>query len=169
MTVRSSRNSALDLSAMPCRAKKIRSVGTGRGFNLKYSRTTRLTRFLWFARRTFFLATITPRRDSVWVDRMVSTIPDAHPTFIGWPSKTALKACLSRSFRCFWNKKCMGEQPTTNYADKRRRPRARRRAKTLRPFFVAMRARKPWLRLRFRTLGWNVRFILAAFDRKTWN
>src|SRR6185437_7031208 len=34
------------------------------------------------------------------------------------------------------------------------RPFARRRAKTLRPFFVAMRARNPCVRLRRTLLGW---------------
>jgi hypothetical protein len=36
----------------------------------------------------------------------------------------------------------------------RLRPFARRRFSTRRPFFVAMRARKPWVRLRFTLLGW---------------
>ena len=36
---------------------------------------------------------------------------------------------------------------------RRLRPRARRRAMTWRPLLVAMRARKPWVRLRFNTLG----------------
>jgi hypothetical protein len=30
----------------------------------------------------------------------------------------------------------------------------------MRPLRVAMRARKPWVRLRLRLLGWNVRFIV---------
>lgn len=46
-----------------------------------------------------------------------------------------------------------------NQAERRLRPRARRRARTRRPFLVAMRARKPWVRFRLRTLGWNVRFM----------
>ena len=169
MTARSARNSALDLSAMPCRAKNMRSVGSGRGFSRKYSRTMRFTRFLWLARRTFFLATMTPSRDSACVDGTVSAVPEETPALTGWLSKTVLKACLSRSLLFFWNEKSGGEVPITNYADRRRRPRARRRAKTLRPFFVAMRARKPWLRLRFKTLGWNVRFILVALNRQSWN
>src|SRR5690606_2036173 len=36
---------------------------------------------------------------------------------------------------------------------------ARRRFRSARPFLVAMRARKPWVRLRRRLLGWNVRFM----------
>ena len=35
-----------------------------------------------------------------------------------------------------------------------RRPLARRRASTLRPPLVAMRARNPWVRLRRTLLGW---------------
>jgi len=49
------------------------------------------------------------------------------------------------------------------YADSFRRPRARRRANTWRPFLVAIRARKPWVRFRFRTLGWNVRFMALTY------
>src|SRR3954465_6456301 len=44
-------------------------------------------------------------------------------------------------------------------ADSVLRPRARRAASTLRPPTVAVRARKPWRRLRTRLLGWKVRFI----------
>jgi hypothetical protein len=43
-------------------------------------------------------------------------------------------------------------------AESRLRPRARRAAMTLRPPFVAMRARKPCRRLRTSLLGWKVRF-----------
>lgn len=50
----------------------------------------------------------------------------------------------------------------TDQADSFLRPRARRRAMTWRPFLVAMRARKPWLRLRFNTLGWNVLFMVVV-------
>lgn len=46
---------------------------------------------------------------------------------------------------------------------RRRRPLARRRARTLRPSAVAMRLRKPCLLTRLRFEGWNVRFI-AVFD-----
>jgi hypothetical protein len=44
-------------------------------------------------------------------------------------------------------------------AETRLRPLARRRASTFWPFLVAMRERKPWRRLRFRLLGWKVRFV----------
>ena len=39
------------------------------------------------------------------------------------------------------------------------RPFARRRARTARPFFVAIRCRNPWVFFRFRLWGWKVRFI----------
>src|SRR5690606_15391013 len=42
---------------------------------------------------------------------------------------------------------------------RRLRPLARRRARILRPSAVAMRARKPWSRLRLRLLGWKVRLV----------
>ena len=38
------------------------------------------------------------------------------------------------------------------------RPRWRRAARTLRPPFVFMRARKPCVRIRFKRLGWYTRF-----------
>lgn len=44
-------------------------------------------------------------------------------------------------------------------ADRRARPLARRALITRRPPLVAMRARKPWRRLRLILLGWNVLFI----------
>lgn len=42
---------------------------------------------------------------------------------------------------------------------RRARPLARRRASSWRPFLVAMRARNPCVRARFKLLGWNVRFM----------
>lgn len=42
---------------------------------------------------------------------------------------------------------------------RRTRPFARRAFNTFRPFLVAMRARKPWVRARFRRLGWKVLFM----------
>lgn len=46
-----------------------------------------------------------------------------------------------------------------NYGVSCARPLARRRFRTRRPAFVAMRARKPWVRARLILLGWKVRFI----------
>ena len=45
---------------------------------------------------------------------------------------------------------------------RRLRPFARRRANTRRPPLVAMRARKPWTRLRCRLLGLKVRFMFGS-------
>ncbi len=42
------------------------------------------------------------------------------------------------------------------------RPRARRAFRILRPALVAIRARKPWRRLRTRFEGWNVRFDMGS-------
>ena len=47
----------------------------------------------------------------------------------------------------------------TVYGQRRLRPLARRRASRFRPLFVAIRARKPWVRARWRLLGLKVRFI----------
>src|SRR6516225_10979799 len=49
----------------------------------------------------------------------------------------------------------------SGHADKRLRPFARRAARTRRPAAVAIRARKPWRRLRTSLLGWYVRFTIA--------
>ena len=46
---------------------------------------------------------------------------------------------------------------------RRARPLARRCLMTRRPAFVAMRARKPWVRARLRLLGWNVRFMSVSW------
>jgi hypothetical protein len=45
------------------------------------------------------------------------------------------------------------------HADKRARPLRRRREMMARPARVRMRRRKPWVRLRRRLLGWNVRLL----------
>ncbi len=45
------------------------------------------------------------------------------------------------------------------YGVSRARPLARRELSTLRPLRVAIRARNPWVRARFSTLGWKVRFM----------
>ncbi|AEA72210.1 Hypothetical protein PSEBR_m1756 [Pseudomonas brassicacearum subsp. brassicacearum NFM421] len=48
---------------------------------------------------------------------------------------------------------------------RRARPLARRRDRTARPFLVAMRARKPWVRARLIVLGWKVRFMSCYLVR----
>lgn len=52
------------------------------------------------------------------------------------------------------------------YAERRLRPLARRALRTARPARVRMRRRKPWRRLRRRTLGWNVRFMEESRRRE---
>lgn len=48
----------------------------------------------------------------------------------------------------------------------RARPLARRDFNTLRPFRVDILARKPWVRARFKRLGWNVCFMTLYPRRK---
>jgi hypothetical protein len=57
------------------------------------------------------------------------------------------------------------------YADKTRRPLARRARMTARPPFVAILALNPWVLLRFKLLGWNVLFIskFKCLKKKTHN
>jgi hypothetical protein len=52
------------------------------------------------------------------------------------------------------------------YGVSRARPLARRDWITLRPFRVAIRARKPWVRARLMRLGWKVRFIFGSPVKK---
>ena len=87
------------------------------------------------------------------------------------PCRTCFKplAAAKKSRRARKVRSC-GDPPTSgapcpdfadmikNQADRRLRPRARRRASTRRPPLVAIRARNPWRRLRTRLLGWKVRF-----------
>ena len=57
-----------------------------------------------------------------------------------------------------------------NQAERRLRPLARRALRMARPLRVAMRARKPCRRARFKRLGWKVRFISKTsylFEKKT--
>ena len=73
---------------------------------------------------------------------------------------TAFEASLSgRPAPYFRLKKATNLIVATGYADNTLRPFWRRRANTLRPLLVLIRARKPWTRARWRFFGWNVRFI----------
>lgn len=53
-------------------------------------------------------------------------------------------------------------QDEVDYTLNRARPLARRAFRTRRPFLVRIRARKPWVRLRCRLLGWNVLFMTVT-------
>jgi hypothetical protein len=57
---------------------------------------------------------------------------------------------------------CSGSSDTVNFF----LPFLRRAANTRRPFFVAIRLRKPCLFLRFLCEGWNVLFIVCYFSPK---
>ena len=72
---------------------------------------------------------------------------------VGEPAR-ARKA--RRGTRTIWRRR--GNDQTA----RRLRPFARRRARTRRPPLVAMRARKPWTRLRCRLLGLKVRFMFGS-------
>ncbi len=65
-----------------------------------------------------------------------------------------LMQSLARLERLPLETRCQGQR--------RLRPLARRRASNRRPLFVAMRARKPWVRARCKLLGLNVRFMAAG-------
>lgn len=56
----------------------------------------------------------------------------------------------------------LGRVRVETYTPRRLRPFARRALRTFRPPLVAILARKPWVRLRFRLLGWKVLFILSG-------
>ena len=53
-----------------------------------------------------------------------------------------------------------------NYGASRSRPLARRADSTLRPPTLFIRERKPWVRLRLMTEGWNVRFMMVGLGLK---
>ena len=70
---------------------------------------------------------------------------------------------LARLERKFTDRK---EPVATRYGQSSLRPFARRRASNARPLFVAMRARKPWVRARCKLLGLKVRFIARLEEKQ---
>ncbi len=120
----------------------------------------RLTRFRWLARLTCRLATTIPSREFGSAVVTLSNVPIRLEALLSQASNTLAYDAESRR-REDLGKACIPgtECSAGRYADRRTRPRARRRARTLRPFFVAMRALNPWFLFRFNTLGWNVRFM----------
>ena len=137
--------------------------GSSSQFNLKYSRVIRLTRFLCTAMRICFFARIKPIRD--WGSSLLAASNKRlHDDAFRWEwSKTRWKSAAVNN-RWFLENPCpviqgIWSDAPTNQALKRLRPFARRRLMTSRPFLFAILARKPWLRLRFRLLGWKVLFI----------
>lgn len=110
---------------------------------------TRFSLFLSCAYLTLFFAKVMPKRGLsevlnlankvIWDDTDGIALLKTYSKWVGVSSLSSLEKLFS---------------PTLdNYADKRARPLARRLAITLRPFLVAIRARKPCERLRFKLLG----------------
>lgn len=65
----------------------------------------------------------------------------------------ALRCGEHRAEIVLFDKARVAREAAIAYGQSRARPLARRAFNTLRPFLVAMRARNPWVRLRFLTLG----------------
>jgi hypothetical protein len=123
--------------------------------NLNSFRIIRLMRFLLTANRFPFLGTMTP---NLAVLAFVSTERTFTLPFLckKRPLRNTSVNCCARNSRAL-----RGNVVTVMvYQTVRRlRPLARLAFNTCRPAFVAIRARKPCVRLRFRLLGWNVLFI----------
>lgn len=153
--------------------------------NLKASRHSRFMRLRFIASPTFFLETTNPNRETGWSAWLISSSKYRVEILLVGLLKTRLKS-LAPSIRCvFVKRKFTGASPSRHLcyhsksdtdfqfwswqmpvllptqAVRRIRPLARRRLRTCLPFLVAMRARNPWVRLRFRILGWKVRFMMA--------
>ena len=139
------------------------------------SRMMRLIRFLAWARATAFFPTIRPNRAACILVKTAFRRNGPALSLTSGRRRTASnslarvsRACLgklsSTDVRGKTNKpqrwkKSKGVESACDQTLRRLRPLARRALRTLRPPLVAMRARKPWVRLRFRLLGWNVRFM----------
>ena len=123
--------------------------------NLNSFRIIRLMRFRLAASRFPFFGTMTPNRA---VSAFVSTERILTVPFLRKkrPLRNTSVNCCAHN-----NRALRGNVVTVMvYQTVRRlRPLARLAFNTCRPAFVAIRARKPCVRLRFRLLGWNVLFI----------
>lgn len=119
----------------------------------------------WFSRKLSLISRLTLLRSEAFFTRFLGTVIPirACPRELCRANRVS---CGETEGMAFWKtfSKWEGDNslssrenefsPTLiNYADKRARPLARRLARTLRPFLVAIRARKPWERLRFKLLG----------------
>ena len=137
----------------------------------KDSRTMRLILFRAVACRQLFLEIANPSRATPPLLSLQSTVNhlsrlrvaclNTRPKAAALSSRFSLRnryielracgACLSAVvMTAFWQ---------SGYGVSLARPLARRRLRTRRPAFVAIRARNPWLRARLILLGWYVRFI----------
>ena len=146
------------------------------------SRTVRLIRFLSLAKRQFFFAIAMPSRASPILLCRQSTVNNLSRLRVA-PSNTRPYAAASSSRLRLGNRLLLSLSLNPDvlpvvvitagwvvrwvrYGVNLARPFARRRLSTSRPAFVAIRARKPWVRARFIVLGWNVRFITGYLGRK---
>lgn len=82
-----------------------------------------------------------------------------------WPRRacwyTRVKSALDTSRQARGNdSSAWPAANAANQALRRARPLARRALTIARPFLVFIRARKPWVRFRLISLGWNVRFMM---------
>ena len=187
-------SSSWGTESAPRRARTIASiVGSLCCCKRKLSRATRFMQLRPTARLMCFLAMTKPKR--AWSE----SLNRASIKKLGWEArigaslKTQLYASAFNRRCCLLNRKwfwgegkvstifCFGSlEPCfetfkaehlgkINYAASSLRPLARRRAKILRPPLVAIRARKPWVRLRFKTLGWNVLFMASLPEVVTYS
>ena len=123
--------------------------------NLNSFRMIRFMRFLRAASLFPFFGTMTP---NLAVLAFVSTERTFTLPFLckKRPLRNTSVNCCARNRRALRG----NVVPVMVYQTVRRlRPLARLAFNTCRPAFVAIRARKPCVRLRFRLLGWNVLFI----------
>ncbi len=151
---RFARNSARLASRAALRAlTTTSSAGNSRCASLNTSRATRRTRL----RATAFPTA----REAIDKPRRANPHPLSHA--VTWNSFSLNRcpllytcsnsAAVRRRWRALKLKDPIGS-PQVPYGMRRLRPFARRRARTWRPFLVAMRARKPCVRLRRTLLGW---------------
>ena len=133
---------ATTIISRPCRVAVL---------SLKYSLTRRLMRFLLTAFATDLFATARPSREVFELFLLAITLKKR--SLVRQRDLNARLKSSGRDKRCCRVNRRLGLF-TWNQADSRLRPFARRLASTRRPPTVAMRLRKPWRRLRIRTLGW---------------
>jgi len=118
----------------------------------KLSLITLFIRFLSTARRVYFFDTAKPSLGEAKLVGMQSTVKHSSVVLIG-RRKTdrycaGCKSLLSRGKPAF-----LTNATDRCYGVSLARPLARRALITLRPLRVAIRARNPWVRARFRVLG----------------
>ena len=138
------------------------------------SRIILFNRFRPTASRQFFFETASPSRPCLVSFDLYKTVK-----YLSLLRRAPLKTrpYESLSNKRFWRENLLSDAPLNrvlscsvavtrcyygampDYGASCARPFARRRFRTRRPAFVAIRARNPWVRARLSLLGWNVRFI----------